>query len=112
MIGSAWRCELPLWKTFWLLHWLGTGVVAVTVFGIMLLLAIIFYPTPIESYVFEMTACTTIAAAMLWNWVSMCLVWVNASNTPHSIWRVLAQLYVFVNVTYAVFELVFALWLK
>ena len=115
MIGLAWRCELPLWKTFWLLHCLGTAVVAATVFGlmyVMLTLVTIFYPIPIEAYVFEITSYIIIVSAMLWNWISMGLVWFNAGNTSSLIWRVLAQLYVVVNVmnvVYTAFKLTFAL---
>lgn len=103
LITAAWQCKLPLWKTFWLLHWLGT--VAAALLAIAVVLPLLWLVNPAHDAT-ESVAVLTLAAislALVWNFFTMFLVWGNAYNTPHKPWRMLAQFYVIVNLVHFLF---------
>jgi hypothetical protein len=105
MIKSAWRCELPLWKTFWVLHWLGTLFVAFLASGLMI--AVGWFSSIPEHAFIPLAAGVVITVTLLWNFATMVLVWGNAGNIPHKPWRILAQAYVIINIIYLLLSLLF-----
>jgi hypothetical protein len=110
MIARAFRCELELWRTFWLLHWLGTLAASIATAAVMLLLTWVFGPMPFDDKSSVLVAAAVMAVAIIWNVVTLFLVWINAGNTPNRIWQLLAQVYVIATVIYmllSVFAMIF-----
>jgi hypothetical protein len=98
MIRQAWRCELALWKTFWLLHIGGTVLAVLATIGLAVAGAAALNVTMDGAIL--LASVLIVALAILWSLFSLFLVWGNAANTPHRPWTLLAQGYVIFNVLY------------
>jgi hypothetical protein len=108
MINSAWRCELPLWKAFWLLHLLGTLVLGILGIAAAMLAAILVVPSGSElGALMILTTVVAVAVTYIWSLFTLFLVWGNAGNTLYAPWRVLAQAYVIFNLLYLLLTLIF-----
>lgn len=120
MIDQAWRRELALWKTFWLLHVTGTTLLALMFVGTASMMQLILHTANgnidnaivVQWQLFAAPVMVLATITVIWSVFSLILVWKNAKNTSSTIWTFVGRVYVAVkllNVFIYMFMLLYAL---